>query len=271
LFLYGYGGLTEAPNTIACIIFFIATFIIISNIQYIKKNGGTQTIAYQISIAVMIVCWLPYYVNRMDFWNLWFQVILLLYLLASLFNTSEFKSKEYRLIYAISLIFIFGLLFTSIADLKSQAQSFAYNKDLKCDEKLSSYPQYCFEPTIGKKLAPYLDFLSKIENKEDYLVFSSYPSLIHLLGFNKNLPWYDFFSEVPRASDLKMVTDYFNQNPIKYIMVDDPFSELNKENIIRNKQFELLLNDMKNYEKINQDNGIQIFRIKNSYQTIFEY
>lgn len=82
LFLSGYGGWTDRPSVFAMIAFFLAAFVLLQAVRRASQGRLHRDDAMRGGIATIMLVWLGYYMNRMGEWNLWFQSVLLLAMLA---------------------------------------------------------------------------------------------------------------------------------------------------------------------------------------------
>lgn len=83
----GWAGMKWEPFLIAMLIFFHAWFVVIrGGIIWIGKGYLSFRQSFKISISVMILIWMTYYVARPHFWNFWSFFILYGFLIADYLN-----------------------------------------------------------------------------------------------------------------------------------------------------------------------------------------
>ena len=82
LFSSGYGGLVSKLEVFAGLLVFFGAHALIRGAWWAKRGKLTPLRAYQSAVGAMILVWLPYYVNRMNVLNLWFEAVLLILLFA---------------------------------------------------------------------------------------------------------------------------------------------------------------------------------------------
>jgi hypothetical protein len=76
-FISGYGGFAVrwAPGMATLVLF--AVLAVINAVLRVRSGEATPTVAYQGATGVIMLAWLPYYVNRQSDGNLWFEIVLL--------------------------------------------------------------------------------------------------------------------------------------------------------------------------------------------------
>lgn len=198
MFLKGYGGLVEKPQFIATLAFFFATQALLQGILAVRQNDRSWISMYQASLGTIILVWMPYYINRMGFWNLWFQIVLLLLLMAPRWN-QKFLKDLLRGGWAVSgsiifLCFVGGQLMSSLPELRAQLKNARQvNEELKQGRFISLVNG--IEIPLGEARAFQEQITVLPKNKKEVLVLSNTPTTIRLLGWNKGFPWYDVVME----------------------------------------------------------------------------
>lgn len=247
LFSSGYGGLKNTVSTYAILLFFIGSTFVSIGFKSIQNNLITKEIAFRGSIGSMIILWLMYYINRMDYWNLWFNTVFLILIISSLYKI-KFPRVKKNILLSNLIIFstLLGLTFESMEVLSHQVKS-AFEK-IPCNVELALSTNFCFKLENDGYLEKKIAYLKAIKNKNDYLVLSNLSSQARIQGFNTGFPWYEPFAEINKQSDFNKFSSYINQGNYKFIITDNFDSKLSK--LVPNKSNHLkdLINSLNNYQ-----------------------
>ena len=113
----GYGAITNKPHLFVCAVLIASTLSLVNSIKSRSGNNDVFTNAFEGAISIMMLMWLPYYLNRMVPSNAWFEYFLLAVLVSSRqkrYLRTEFAQaikkfgKKYSIEFtAFSLILIF--------------------------------------------------------------------------------------------------------------------------------------------------------------------
>lgn len=246
----GYGGFSDRLSINATFFLFISSYNIILILQNSKRL--TKNIIWTFSISIMMFVWIFYYINRMTEWNLWFEWVLLIFLISKNFNLIKFN-----LIKFIITIFIFGQSFYSFkvasTNLSSKIHYYFYEKKRK-----PNFSFFYIMPDIS-------NLNNKISELNNYnidstIVLSSLSTYIRVKGYNLKFPWTDIF-------DIKYINDnsistWIDKKGSKFLLIDNPSSELSKYGIEYNNQILIITNNLKNYTQFKTTKNWLIFKRK---------
>jgi len=269
LFASGYGGLVQRPSVFATFAVFFGVAALVRGVLRARAKSVSNVDAFQAGIGAMILTWLPYYINRMAEWNLWFQAVLVLLLFAPRFDASSLriltrKSQFGAFYVGLAMSLVGGLVFFSAERLLRDSQNFSRLYNWSCHEVLETSSGLCVPGRDGVEISEQFEFLRGIEEKRDYLVLSLLPTQIRLMGFNEGFPWYDPFVELPRQRDFDEIINWIDVNGPRYVLRDDPASRTSLQVITRTRHFERLIGSLKSYRKYQAGSGWIIYeRISN--------
>lgn len=197
----GYGGLVSTPSFLAIAAFFVAASVIITEalrITSLQSMNSERDSAFSCAIAMMLIAWLPYYVNRMSEWNLW--IIPLLILLITINNLENIQSSlndKKGLSASLSASVLIPLtLATALAGTRESAASMLdYARKIKqnnCALASKSARGYCKSDDIVLRVSQLDQLLDMPEaRRSDYLLLSPFHDTSgRIAGFNSKFPWH---------------------------------------------------------------------------------
>jgi hypothetical protein len=263
MFLKGYGGMVEKPQFVATLTFFFATKALLEGILAVRQNDRSWKSVYQASLGTIILVWMPYYINRMLFPNLWFQIVLLFLLMAPRWNQKVLKD-QLRGSWAVSgsiifLCFVGGQLMSSLPELRAQLKNARQvNEELKQGRFISLVNG--IEIPLGEARAFQEQITVLPKNKKEVLVLSNTPTTIRLLGWNKGFPWYDVVMEQLSKQSTDTVVSWLDREGPHWIYANSLESFTGRANTDRCRiLFESILSRLQKYRFMTQNTGWLIF------------
>jgi hypothetical protein len=268
LFGSGYGGLADKLSPFAAVLIFVAASFLSNSVISLKNNTATTITAYQAGMSTMILAWLPYYINRISDWNLWFQTILLILLIAPNFSIQSLKFDRSRLTvinfsYALTAIISFSLLASSVWKIYEDTSKYGLMQKNKCE--LMSQKYYCFnqaneETTENvRSMETHFSTLAQIQNKSDYIVLTLFSMNARLLGFNHSFPWHEPYGEIPRQIDMEIIVSHINRSGVRYLIAEDPNASIAKNMSNRTRHISRIIIESRNYAKVRADGAWVIY------------
>lgn len=261
--LQGYGGLVQKPNLIFLILFFFATSALFQGVLSAREGKVSWVSLYRASVGAMMLAWMPYYVNRMNSWNLWFQVVLVLLLIIPFWNLDFFR-KFFEKKQMASLIpdmlflcFVGGQLFYSGVTLKHNLKEMRHHLK-ECSVSLGNGT--AVPPDLAQELQAQWALLpSKLSQKEVLLISGAATSL-RLSGWNQEVPWYDISCNVLYESDEDRLIEWLNRQGPQWIYADSPDSAAGKALPIICAYFLNVLDRTKTYQRFQENSGWVVFK-----------
>lgn len=265
LFGSGYGGLVDKPNAISFFLVFFASSALIRGVFRTRAGQASSIDIYQSAIGAVILTWLPYYVNRMAEWNLWFHGILLVALLSPRLNIAAIprlmRNSSYAKIYcSVAIALVGGLIFVSIDHLKRDSINYERLVDSAFCNNHTFVGGYCITGEDAETIHHHLEFLKTLNDRKEYIVLSHFPAQVKIMGFNKGFPWNDVYGEVARDTDMANLTKWLERSGPKYIVTEDPARSLSKRMNNRTKHLENIVKNTKGYEKLQHQMGWVIYK-----------
>ena len=96
-FAAGYGGFAFHPNPWPFLMLLCGAAVMLQASSRAARGILTDPQADRSGIGAMLLIWLPYYVNRADWWNLWSLVMLLLFVVADWVTLRRWRAAIERL------------------------------------------------------------------------------------------------------------------------------------------------------------------------------
>lgn len=252
LFVSGYGGLLRKPSTFALLLIFFSLLALMRGVLRARMGVITPVDAYQAGVGGTILLWLPYYLNRMAEWNLWFHVILLLLLFAPRINASSFKVLSKKQTFGsfytrVAISLCVGLFANASVQTWRETLNYVEISSSECSASPQLVAGLCFIGAGDKELIAHKGYLEGLETKSNFLVFSHFPTQIRLAGFNQGFPWYEPFGEVYREEEKASVIEWINVKGPRYLVVEDPKNIVSKQVPNRSAHFQSLVEDLPAY------------------------
>jgi hypothetical protein len=260
LFVSGYGSRVSRLDVFAGLLVFFGGHALIQGAWYAVRGRITPQRAYRSAIGVMILVWLPYYINRMTPMNLWFETVLLILLFApsvpdypwGVLSASRVGFKTFYVATAVALFAALGA--QSMGTLIADAWNYVRLARASCIGSPSPIQGLCAEDAeVTDESRAILHSLARIRHKGDYLVLSHLSSGVRLHGFDRAFPWYEPFGEVARTSDLRMVTSWIDRRGPPHLMVSNPSSQLSESVPNRTQHLTDLVEGLTRYEQVGKD------------------
>jgi hypothetical protein len=260
----GYGGVVQPWLPVAALVILFASLGVISTILKARQGRATRTDALQCAIGAIMLAWLPYYVNRPYDSNLWFELVLLLFLWAPQLMRLDVRSLSTRIgsvaPYAwLSTAFLTGVLVSTTPTIASAVSAMS-EQTASCDPPAVIVLGRCLTSPDADQVQSQLAYLSGLSSKDDYLVLTDLPSQVRIMGFNEGVPWYDFFGDVPRTQDLQSMRAWIDSHGPRYLLVDDPASEMAVELPNLTEHQKQIVQGLHNYRLLRTDSGWQVYK-----------
>jgi hypothetical protein len=226
----GYGAITSKPHIFICAVLVVSTLSLVNSIKSRSSNNDVFTNAFEGAISMMMLVWLPYYLNRMVPSNAWFEFFLLAvlasstqkrYLLTAYVQEIKKFGKKYSIKFtAFSLILIFAVsAFNDSRPLIEYYRS-QLGGNLKCSPPFFTVTGVCVTGSESRLARDQFGYLDKINEKSDYLVLSRYATETRKMGFSTKFPWYDTVTELITINDFNEVVKWLDNEGPRYILVD---------------------------------------------------
>lgn len=222
----GYGGAVSKPSFLAMGVFFIATMILSAEALRNRSgddNNSPNHNAINCSISVMMLSWLPYYINRMGEWNLWIMSLFLLLLALNYSETWLNIALPAKLRIRSSAILILPLLMALAYDAVrvSAGSTKGYIRSLhanRCKFVNNVVRPYCPSKDIIDRVGPLNSYLMMPETmRNEYLLLSPFHDVdARTLGFNIHYPWHSTTGAIT-LEELRDQSKWINANGPKYI------------------------------------------------------
>jgi hypothetical protein len=244
LFASGYGGFSDQPTLIAGILISFASYFVLRGVFRARQNTLTRLDALQSALAVTILAWFPYYVNRMIESNLWFQLILLLFMFSPSLRKIQLDNqilfKKFDLRYKMSLIAMAALLVTTMHNSLSLVEYYRskISNPISCKMEDITVSSICLKNYASSELSNQIRHLEEIPDKKQFIVLSRVPTHVRGLGYNQNFPWYDTMSEVVNEDEVRAVAVWIDRFGPSYLLIDDAEStSLYSENLLSQQKY----------------------------------
>jgi hypothetical protein len=264
LFASGYGGFSDQPTPVAGILISFASYFVLRGVFRARQKSLTRLDALQSSLAVMILAWFPYYVNRMIESNLWFQLVLLLFMISPSLRKIQFDNqilfKKFDLRYTMSFIAIAALLVTTLHNSLSLVEYYRskISNPISCTMKDITVSSICLKNYASSDLSSQVRHLEEIPDKKQFIVLSRVPTHVRGLGYNRNFPWYDTMSEVVNEDEVRAVAAWIDRFGPTYLLVDDAKSaSLYSENSLSQQKY--LATRLQNYKFLSNQNSWDVY------------
>jgi len=264
LFLFGYAQIAAPASLLCLLLIFISLYILIKNIINMKNYIYNDKEIFQASLCLMILTFLIYYFNRMSEANLWFCCVLIYILIVTMINNdlfiSIYKNKSIPFSAVISICLTISIIFWSTERYYNETNIIKQiNNSCYSDDRYLT--AYCFKDVnLLNYLVNKLKILDNEDNKDQTLVISNLSAEVRLMGFNKNVPWYDFYGEINKDKDILNVEDFLNISKPLYIYIDNYSDIGNKIDINRSYQYSLLAKLFNKYSIQSSDEYWTIYK-----------
>jgi len=259
LFAGGYGGLAAMPSTTAILLFFFAVGAVLRGVWRARRGKLVWVDLYQASVGTIMLVWFMYYMNRMHNWNLWFQLVMLAFMIAPRLTPGSMRllfwlpSRRVITYPVIIACFIGGQFGHSAYKLSSYTAEWSRTDFTDC----VLINGMCLKGALGSQTAEKLETLAARFSPRDTLVLSKISSSVRLKGFNEGFPWYEPFGEVIRNRDVDLFVDWIERRGPKYILVDDPNSLIAQAWVHHN--YDDVITRLDSYRKTGTDTGWVIY------------
>lgn len=227
LFAGGYGSEAALPSVFAVLVVFFGAAAFAAGVERARGKRLSRLVAFQAAVGMLMLAWLPYYVNRMREWNLWFHAVLVVMLFSPRLHlvVRALRSPRRSVVVLIATATVGGLLGVSVRHLGAQLDALAAATDAPCRAALGSV-EPCVPGVAGELRAALREGLSAVPQPTDVLVLSLLSTEVRLAGFNASFPWYDAFGELQRARELSATAAWIDQHGPAQVIIESDQSAL---------------------------------------------
>ena len=254
----GYGGMVDKPSAVASLIFLAAITIVLRSVWRAREGTLQSTDIYEAAVGSIMLFWLMYYVNRMAEWNLWFELVLLVLMIAprlTLNNGSLLfrRSAQFGGVSMVVACLIGGLVASSVAQFMPLAKEGIRWQRVGCNEG-DSLDGKCLPWLKSSNLETQMKVLTERYSRADTLVLSGISTYARLRGFNEGFPWYDPM-EVVHKKDVSTIVEWIDSRGPKYVIADDPVYEIALATPEHSKQILSYIALLRSYREVSKESG----------------
>lgn len=254
----GYGGMADKPSAIASLIFFVVITIVLRSVWRAREGTLQSADIYEAAVGSIMLVWLIYYVNRMAEWNLWFELVLLVLMIAPrlALNNSYLlfqRSAQFGGFSMVVACLIGGLVASSAAQFMPLAKEGVRWQRVGCNEG-ESLDGKCLPWLKGTNFDAQMKALTERYSRADTLALTAVSTYARLRGFNERFPWYDLM-EATHKKDVGAIVDWINSRGPKYIITDDPADEIALASLERSNQIQSFIPQLRSYREISKESG----------------
>ncbi len=268
----GYGGISSWPSVLALAAFFIAIVNLTNTVLLGFIDNGLNSEKFinpfSIALSIMILAWMPYYINKQGDWNLWFFPFFVFLLLISNFRQTSLQglspAKNHWFL-SSGVIAIFLLISVYSYNYKeglSYSKKFIYDaahNQCKLIVPFSASTP-CYDQSITKRLSTLDPYLQEINNKSDYWVFSPFhETTLRLNGFNEGYPWYIHTGAITKK-DMRLRSLFIDQHGPKYLLFPSLSSQDSAYALEHLRHSDYLLESISEYTYQENHDGWRIYR-----------
>jgi hypothetical protein len=256
LFSSGYGGLVGELSAFGAMLVLFGSAAVMRAFQRAGAGRATSVSNWQGALGAVILAWMPYYMNRMAEWNLWFQAILLVLLIGPQMHTRAGRLlggslMRLRSLLVLTCIALFGGLGLAAAErVYSDLRIYAELHRAGCTIRPALVQPACHANPGLRSAIVDLQQLAAVRDKDDYLVLSVLPAQVRLLGFNEDFPWYDAFGEIIRQSDMGEAATWIRKHGARFIVIDNPASVAARSVPNRTRHLRTLVAQLPEYRQV---------------------
>lgn len=259
LFISGYAGRVDKPSVIATLLFFVATTVVLHAVWRARYGILLSVDACEAAIGTIMLVWLMYYIKRMYECNLWFQLVLLVLLIApriTVERCQQLFSKPLRFEVTLSMLIaclIGGQIASSSFQFASQGVSWLKEPHIGRGDSVILDGKYL--PWLhGSKFERQINALKGYSPSET-LVLSVMSTYARLHGFNDGFPWYEPMGEVIHKKNIDKIIDWIEIQGPKYILADDPNYDIAKTAPEHCQQIQWYILRLVSYREISREAG----------------
>jgi hypothetical protein len=220
----GYGGLKAGIDPFAVLMFGHATYIVIRALltrSIAPLSGASSTRA---AIAMIIVVWGAYYINRPDPWNLWSYFYLYGFIVAPYFDPRVWRVLAGRIRALPVAASAFGLIILPlIASTNADAvMSVAYAMATAPEhESLAAVSGIRVPANTAAKFASKAAFLRTFDGHSMAYVSTDSYLMSLMSGLDNRLPFLDVFGEALTPARFSILRDAIDQSAPAFLLFDD--------------------------------------------------
>ena len=259
LFAVGnYGGMVDKPSAVAALIFLVAITIVLRSVWRAREGTIQSTDIYEAAVGSIMLVWLMYYVNRMAEWNLWFELVLLVLMIAPRLTLNNGcllfrRSAQFGGLSMVVACLIGGLVASSAAQFIPLAKEGIRWQRVGCNEG-DNLDGKCLPWLKGTNFDSQIKALTERYSRTDTLVLSGIPAYARLRGFNEGFPWYDPM-EIVHKNDVSTIVDWINSRGPKYVIADDPAYEIALASPEHSNQIQSYIPLLRSYREVSKESG----------------
>jgi len=264
----GYAGLKIKFEPFAAVLLVHSIYLAAKG-TFLRSKGPLEAEdSIKISIAIAILVWLTYYVNRPDSWNLWTYIYLYGFLIAGSFKVNNEKNKSFifnsrNVLFACVLMPL--ILSSNRETIKTIIGNIGENQNLS---EISGV-------LISKKTADLINIKSEfavktlsIDNNPVFLTKYSYILPLQIKYFNR-LPFNDIFNEAYTVNDYDRNLKTLIDSNKKYIYFDALEKDMIREELLVEDFYKRVKDGISGaYEPAEISSGWEIWKRKDSIKTI---
>jgi hypothetical protein len=267
----GYGGMVSVPSFLAVAVFFASTMIITKEALLISSEqrlDNEKNNAFSCGIAMMILAWLPYYVNRMSEWNLWILPFLLFLITINYTEERLGKMAPQSLYFRLSasLLLPLTLATTFVGGVEGAASALGYVRRLKANDcRIINWSEsdYCVSGDIAdrtQKLNTYL--ANQQEAKGQFLILSPFhDSHGRIAGFNMQFPWHAAIGSIT-LDEVKAQSKWIDSKGPAFLLVPIPEESDSVSTKERIRHLRLIADGASNYFETDAKDGWSVYQRK---------
>jgi len=266
----GYGGLVSTPSFLAIAAFFVAASVIITEalrITSIQGMNSERDSAFSCAIAMMLIAWPPYYVNRMSEWNLW--IIPLLLLLITIDNLEGAQSsfnvrKDLGASLSASVLIPLTLATAFVGTRESAASMLGYARRIRqnnCALTSRSVRGHCKTDDIVHRVSQ-LDRLLDMPKarKSDYILLSPFHDTSgRIAGFNNKFPWHAAIGAIT-LEEIGEQSAWLDSKGPKFVLVPIAMESDSTSIKERIRHLELIADSATLYSKTEEKGGWSVYQ-----------
>lgn len=254
----GYGGMVDKPSTVASLILLLTITIVLRSVWRAREGTLLSTDIYEGAIGSIMLVWLMYYVNRMAEWNLWFELVLLVLIIAPrlAYDNSYLLFQRSAQSGGLSMVvtcLIGGLVTSSVAQFMPMAKEGIRWQRVGCNKE-ENFDGKCLPWLKGTNFDSQMKALTEKYSRADTLVLSGISTYARLRGFNEEFPWYDPM-EVVRKKDVHTIVGWINSHGPKFVVIDDPDYEIALASPEHSNQIQSYVPHLSSYYEKSKESG----------------
>lgn len=254
----GYGGVVSKPSAVASLIFLVAITFVLRSVWHAREGVLQSTDVYEAAVGSIMLFWLMYYVNRMAEWNLWFELVLLVLIIAPRLTLSNgyllFRQPAQFGGFSMAVAcLIVGQAASSVNNFMPLAEEGIRWQRVGCDEG-DNLDGKCLPWLKGTNFDLQMKALTAKFSRTDTLVLSGISTYARLRGFNEGFPWYDPM-EIVHKDEVSTIVGWINSRGPKYVIADDPTYRIARAAPEHSNQIQIYIPLLSSYREVSRESG----------------